>query len=417
MNIFVKLISIPLILGMFSSCSSNDVPTLKLSGEYRDIELTPAEAAVAEAQNAFSTKFISQIANLEGQQGENLMISPLSAGIALSILANSVDEATTSEVLNLLGQSDLEALNDYNRTLMMNLPVAHDSTTLALANGIWISDKYAVPESYSAAFFDVFGDHPQSLDFQNKSNAKKVLNSWSSRHTNGLIKDICPENINIMEVFFANALYFKSRWKDVFDPKNTTPGKFYGVPGVPYVNVDMMNGKHNIYSAEVDGTEIAKLFFHEKRYSIKFILPARNTSVIDLVSDEEKFNEILSTELHSGYCKMQIPKFKIDGRFMMLNYLGKYLPDFEKGHWANCGLDSSLRNYTLVQHTSFNIDENGAEAAAVTSGWQIGSSLLDSFVVNRPFAFVVTEEKTGTILLAGIVNDPTKADSGELFYM
>ena len=402
---------------LLSACSSSDAPGSKAPGEYRDIEFTPAEAVVAEAQNAFSTKFISQITELEAKPVENLMISPLSAGIALSILANSVDDETAADVLDLLGQSDLEALNDYNRTLMINLPVAHDSTTLSLANGIWVSDKYSVPESYATKFYDVFGDHPQSLDFKNKPNAKKVLNGWSDRQTNGMIKEICPDNIDQMEIFFANALYFKSRWKDVFDPKKTKPGKFYGVPGGSYVNVDMMNGKHYIFSAEVDGIEIAKLLFHENRYSIRFILPKKNTSVIDLVSNEEKFKEIMSAELHLGYCQMQIPKFKIDGRFMMFDYLSKYLPAFAKGHWANCGLESSLKNYTLVQHTSFNIDENGAEAAAVTSNWMIGSNFLDSFVVDRPFAFVVTEEKTGTILLAGIVNDPTKSDSGELVYM
>lgn len=34
--------------------------------------------------------------------------------------------------------------------------------------------------------------------------------------------------------------------------------------------------------------------------------------------------------------------------------------------------------------------------------------MLDHFVVNRPSAFVLTEEKTGTVILAGIINDPTK---------
>jgi serpin B len=60
-----------------------------------------------------------------------------------------------------------------------------------------------------------------------------------------------------------------------------------------------------------------------------------------------------------------------------------------------------------VRHKSFvQVDEEGTEAAAVTSVSMTDSAPL-SIVVDRPFAFVLRERLSGTILFIGKVMDPT----------
>ncbi|MDD5063056.1 MAG: serpin family protein, partial [Candidatus Marinimicrobia bacterium] len=65
-----------------------------------------------------------------------------------------------------------------------------------------------------------------------------------------------------------------------------------------------------------------------------------------------------------------------------------------------------------VKHKTFvNVDEEGTEAAAVTSievGYtSVGNDIY--FRVNRPFIFVLREKSSGTILFVGkIMNPPSE---------
>ncbi len=402
---------------VLSGCSSNDIPGTKLTSEYRDIEFSPAQATVAKNQNEFSIKFFSQMAELEADSAKNLMVSPLSAEIALSILANTVDESTSTELLALLGQSDLDGLNSYNTTLMNSLPIANDSTKLSLANSVWITDQVSIPESYSTMFYETFGDYPQSLDFSNGSSAKKIINDWSADRTNGLIEKICPNNITKMQILFANALYFSSSWHNVFDPKDTKPGNFSTPFSTP--TVSMMKGHFEVPAFEDGGTKSIKLYFHEKRYAMTLVLPEKGESAIELAKDIEKLSSILTSEYTLHSYDIRLPKFSISGGFDMITYLKKNLPDFWQGSWDKCGFDSTLKYYTLVQHTKFSVHEKGAEAATVTNSDWLSAFVPYSceFIADRPFIFVVTEEKTGTVILAGIINDPTLEDGDSLNVM
>lgn len=63
---------------------------------------------------------------------------------------------------------------------------------------------------------------------------------------------------------------------------------------------------------------------------------------------------------------------------------------------------------TVVQKTYLRVDEAGTEAAAVTGG-AVGTTSLQpqlAFVVDRPFAFTISDTETGTILFLGEVADP-----------
>ena len=61
-----------------------------------------------------------------------------------------------------------------------------------------------------------------------------------------------------------------------------------------------------------------------------------------------------------------------------------------------------------VKHKTFvEVNEEGTEAAAVTSTIMTSGIGDDVFHVNRPFAFVIRENYSGTILFIGKITDPT----------
>ena len=60
-----------------------------------------------------------------------------------------------------------------------------------------------------------------------------------------------------------------------------------------------------------------------------------------------------------------------------------------------------------VKHKTYlEVNEEGTEAAAVTSVGIINTSVLPVVLVNRPFLFLIRENSTGTILFFGQVTNP-----------
>ena len=65
----------------------------------------------------------------------------------------------------------------------------------------------------------------------------------------------------------------------------------------------------------------------------------------------------------------------------------------------------------VKQNTFVAVDEKGTEAAAVTSVGVTTTAVQLPTLIDRPFAFIIHEKTTGTILFIGKIADPTKTNS------
>ena len=99
-------------------------PTTKLELT-KTISLTPAEETTNHSLNQFSFNFLNKAASstdaFENNDG-NISVSPLSASICLSTLANSGDKTLENAIAELLGEKDLANLNTTCNKLMRFLP-------------------------------------------------------------------------------------------------------------------------------------------------------------------------------------------------------------------------------------------------------------------------------------------------------
>ncbi|CAA7051653.1 unnamed protein product [Microthlaspi erraticum] len=109
-------------------------------------------------------------------------------------------------------------------------------------------------------------------------------------------------------------------------------------------------------------------------------------------------SHIPSEEVQVG--EFRIPKFKIEFGFEASD------------SFKECNLDEvKLYHKALVE-----IDEDGAEAAAVTvlryfEGYRTCHRTMIDFVADHLFLFLIREEKTGTVLFVGQIFDPLKSAS------
>ena len=113
---------------------------------------------------------------------------------------------------------------------------------------------------------------------------------------------------------------------------------------------------------------------------------------------------------------LQIPKFELKDRMKLKEYLSKLnMTDMFHAKLANFSkmTDESHLVVSNVIHQSFvRVDENGTVAAAATAPIFVVTSLqqAESFIVNKPFLFLIRDLASKSVLFLGRVVDPTDTE-------
>lgn len=409
-----------LLAGMFlmalilGGCSSNDEPN-ELPNERYDIELTPETKAAATDLVDFYINFtkdaVSYVDANPNNRDKNIVVSPLSTYLALSMLANSSDEETAKEISDYLGVGDIKSLNELSLTLLRELPLVDRQSKMAIANSYWIDGTRSYSSDISNILTKFYMASMFKEDFKQGATVDKI-NRWCSDNTNGRIPKIIDEISPEVEAMLINALYYKSSWADSpFKAEDTEKDKFFGLNGTS--DVEMMcskESKRDFYRDE--NFEAFTLTFGNKAFSYQVVLPAEGLS-------PEDSNKLLTPEqwkrfgLESVSCNLTIymPKYKNESKIS--------LDDVFKSRGLNFCDDISFNllnpvesgNIRFKQSTFLEINEDGAEAAAVTNNdVTMAPPILEpngtySVKLNRPFYFRIYERSTGACLLSGRISD------------
>lgn len=386
------------------SCQSDDpIPT---PGERIDIPLSRSELEMTAAGNDFAFDFFKTIA--ANEEKDNLFISPLSASIALSMTANGAAGKTFEEMKATLGFKDysLEEMNAYYKKLIAGLLSVDNTTTLGIANSIWIRKGLDVKQSFIDLNKDTYDAEVRTLDFN--SQAVDIINQWCSDKTNQripkIMEDIDPDYV----LFLINALYFKGSWVYKFDKSDTAKEDFTTLSGQTN-KVDLMQQEGELPYTEDEGLQILELPYGNKAFSMVVLLPREESNVDDAISQltVENWNKWMKS-LYPSNINIKLPKFKLKYERNLiedLTKMGMILPFSEIGaDFSN--MSSTRMHIGLVKQSTFvEVNEEGTEAAAVTNvGFvftSVGENHTKYFHVNRPFIYVIKEKSTGAILFMG----------------
>lgn len=111
-----------------------------------------------------------------------------------------------------------------------------------------------------------------------------------------------------------------------------------------------------------------------------------------------------------------LPKFKLEYETELTDTLKKL--GMESAFYKGADFTSMIVEPDLIwidkvkQKTYIDVNEEGTEAAAVTSVEMVKeSAVADSpfyMEVNRPFFIALTDDETGTILFMGKIHNPTE---------
>lgn len=343
---------------------------------------------------------------------KNAIVSPLSASMVLSMLANGTDNDTKTEILDYLGVESLNSLNNLAQILLSKLPSADNRTEMKIANALWVNKNYKLNRDYTSLINISYHGEINNADFGKGKSVADAINSWCSGKTNGMItkmfESVDPSSMAIL----LNAVSFKGEWhKETFLVDNTQKEMFHGSQKT--TEVDMMRSYHELRSYYADDSfEIFYLPFGNTSFSFIGIVPREGISLDDatrLLSAEEI--EFLKSNTVDCMLAVDMPRFKVKSE-LKLNDVFK-----AGGMERLCGsIDLKMFEEDMAgsiffkQAANLEIDEAGAKLAAVTSG-DLSTSLpilpgSEQHVrLDRPFFFFIQENSTGACLLSGRITD------------
>ena len=162
---------------------------------------------------------------------------------------------------------------------------------------------------------------------------------------------------------------------------------------------------------ENDTFQAIDLPYGDGDFSMTIFLPVYGTNVDSLIAefDQEKLNHWMSC-FSGDSMDIYIPKFKLEYELKLndaLTTLGMgiaftpYQADFTKMYKGVGVFIDEVKHKTFVE-----VNEEGTEAAAVTSVVIVLTSEGYSMRVNRPFVFMIRENKSQTILFIGKIVEP-----------
>lgn len=405
-----------------------------------ELRLTAQQQQMLEKSNDFSLNLLRQVYASETEH-ENVIISPLSASMALSMLANGADGETLNQVKDALGFGEWsdEDVNEFNKLMMNALPRLDTCTRMTLANSLWLQTGFPVKDDFVNINKLSFNAEVQNVDFTDPATAD-LINKWAADHTNDLIKKVVSADM-IAEcvTLLANALYFKGVWADKFDKELTQEMDFTSSKKVVQ-RVDMMckQGDMKYRYLSDKKAQLLELDYLGGAYCMDILLPAEDTDIPTLLSkisademhtwedkywpeietwvyDIDKEEEVAMTVRSLEEVKVQMPKFTLRYERELnddLKALG--MKDMFSASVANFSRLSKIPTYVSLvkQNTFMSVDEAGTEAAAVTvigvSGISEIEPKIPEMYMNRPFVLFIREKQFGTILFGGVIGNPNK---------
>lgn len=328
----------------------------------------------------------------------NVLVSPFSAGTALSMLAEGAEGQTREELVSAMGgqlfPSDLLAVDTI--------------ADVRSANSAWLRSGFHVKDTYSSLLEQTYGAMIAEKDFSSPQTVD-AINSWCSENTEGRITEIVDQISPDMMLFLVNALYFKAPWQNEFNPAVTADRTFHGSAGDKQVPMMTMT-KHLSY-AEADGSQLVELPYKGGRYSMLVMLPQSGLSIDDVVAglSEQNFRTALDM-LGRRKVHLTLPRFKFDTDLVLNSILMEM--GVKKVFSTSAELDGISDARICVdqvrQKCFIEVNEEGSEAAAVTSiGLKLTSApTFEPIVemnVDRPFLFAIADRTSDNILFIGRV--------------
>ncbi len=421
---FARIVAVGAVASM-SACSTAPPatepgpPVLEKADIERLAVSTEDYAAELEAFRQSSLKLGSALlADGDGNPGGNVVASPASLLIALSMLRAGATGATAVEMDQVLGLPEkrdegmnalLASLEEYDGDPSSvdeedppHKPVMHP------ANGLFIDRDEPTGEEYLKVLARHYGTGVYRVDFSDQATTEPMIDSWVEENTGGRIKKAPVQYRPCFTLTLLNTLYLAAAWDAPFEPEATADRPFTTAGGEA-VDVPTMAGYVWAAYAEGDGWRAIDLPYAEG-FAMRLVLP--DADAPQRIFDADALGLVAEAleDAPPSSVALDLPKWDHKSEFELLKVL------------AGLGLNSMLTTNTdfdsiqrgafvsaAAQAANITVAEKGTVAAAITQIAMAVTGVAEpavSISFDMPFQYQIVHLETGMPLFMGKVADP-----------
>jgi serpin B len=394
---------------IFAGCKKQD----DIKPEPIILQLSEKGQKLVNSSSAFGIDLFKTTVESEAEKG-NLMVSPYSAALALAMTYNGANGETKTAMENALRLNGLtiEEINVNYQQITEALLSLDSQVELAIANSIWYRNNFSVLQEFLNTNRNFYLAEIAGLDFSS-SNAKNIINNWVSNKTNNRIPSIIDNIPAETVMYLINAIYFKGPWKYKFDKKDNFYSDFQLSNGTKK-QVEMMTQTFDVKQFKNTSMSMVELPYGRGNWVMDLISPNETNTTDDILDklNATSWDSWVSSLSEPSELRLSLPPFKFEYEKKLndiLSSMGMTITfDQQNADFSKINSQMQLFISDVKQKTFVEVNEEGTEAAAVTSV-NIGvTSIGDFLVFNRPFIFVIREFSTGTILFIGKVENPVR---------
>lgn len=349
---------------------------------------------------------------------QNVLISPYSVSTAFSMALNGASGKTAEEIQAFLGVASwsVNKLNADHLALNHQLTRQSGHPTVTVANRYFYDPKrISVREDFVKTLQAYYHSGYDALDFKAEQQALQQINQWVKSSTNGKIDKILDRITDYDVAFLINALHFKADWAEGFAPELTREAPFTRADGSK-TRAHFVYAERPFTVATTSQFSMIDIPFRDSTYSLSFIQPSptNKNPQWHLTLSTSHWRSLYDSVVYTR-AEVAFPKLKLSYEndliesMMALEVQAPF--DNRKADFSLMGTHPGGQNIFIkqIKHKAIlNVDEKGAEGAAVTSiGFSV-TSLSPRFWFDKPFVLVLRHIPTNAILFLGYVADPTQ---------
>ena len=393
-------------------CSGCD-PAIESRQETNDKNVVAVDVSgIVEGNNQFALELYQQLCSKDG----NLFFSPSSISIALAMTYAGAAGETEQEMAKTLhfpmpdGQlhEGMKALQSYWK--------APDNTKgfrLNMANRLWGSESYEFLPEFLEITRDHYGAELARLGFAQSEQARETINRWVEEQTENQIADLIPVwaiNSNT-KLVLTNAVYFQGNWTEPFNKRFTYERDFH-LNATDTIKVPTMYILDEYRYCEVATLQILELPYGDGSLSMVVLLPKEVDGIADLeakltVQNLQQWTDGLSDKRDVA---VYLPKFETTSQFDVsttLKAMGMESAfDTQTADFSGMTGERGLFISAVVHKAFVNVNEEGTVAAAATGKAIALNFGPPDFRANHPFVFLIQDNRNGSILFMGRVENP-----------
>jgi len=396
----------------------NPLDTLAYAGS--DEKAKSVDKELISSNTEFAFKIFKEI--VKEDEGENIFISPFSISTALAMTYNGAAEETKEAMAKTLefDKFELDRLNQEYGALVESLKSVDSKVQLSIANSIFIRPDFN--PLVKPDFVQRNKDSYDSEVFSDSSNWNpEAVNNWINKETKGKIDKMLEQIDPDMVMFLINAIYFKGDWVTQFDKDRTRSADFF-LSGKT-VTVDMMSVEGDFDYLKSEDFAAARLPYGRDVTAMYIFLPDEGVDLDSFINNltQETLDSYIAEFSQIEELPVKLPKFEIEykvgGNKRLNNVLKKLGMEiaFNPGEADFSGIapggPSGGNLYIdFVDHKAvIEVNEEGTEAAVATvvGVRETSARITPIFFVDRPFFFIIRDDRSETILFMGKVIDPS----------